>query len=205
MNDYLDNIREIERRLQIAEKQGGFTMQVPEAPVGVPDSYDEHAKLLYDLMALSFQGDVSRVFTFMMAREVSQRSYTMVGVPEPHHAISHHQDRPENLAKLVKIQTYYISLLAGFLQKLKSTPDGDGSLLDHSMILFGSALSNSNLHNHNPLPVLTAGSAAGKLKTGQHVKSAPDTPMSNLLMNVLQAVNIPMESFGDSNGMISGV
>ena len=205
MNDYLENIREIERRLQIAEKQGGFAMTVPDAPVGVPDSYDEHVKLLYDLMALSFQGDVTRVFSFMMAREVSQRSYTMVGVPEPHHAISHHQDRPENLAKLVKIQTYYISLLAGFLQKLKSTPEGDGNLLDNSMILFGSALSNSNLHNHNPLPVLTAGRAAGKMKTGMHVKSAADTPMANLLVNVLHAVDIPTESFGDSSGTIAGV
>ncbi|MEO8100223.1 MAG: DUF1552 domain-containing protein [Acidobacteriota bacterium] len=205
MNDYLENIREIERRLQIAERQDGSAVFVPDAPVGVPDNYDDHARLLYDLMALSFQGDVSRVFSFMMAREVSQRSYPQVGVPDPHHAISHHQDRPDNLAKLVKIQAYYASLLAGFLAKLKATPDGDGNLLDHSLILFGSCLSNSNIHNHDPLPVLTAGGAGGKFKTGQHLKFAENTPMANLLVNVMHAVDIPMESIGDSTGPLAGV
>jgi hypothetical protein len=205
MNDYLENVREIERRLQIAEKQGGFAMPVPDAPVGVPDTYEEHVRLMFDLMALSYQGDVSRVFTFMMARELSQRSYPQVGVAEPHHATSHHQDRPDNLAKLVKIQTYYVTLLAGFLQKLKATPDGDGNLLDHSTILFGSCLSNSNLHNHNPLPVITAGGAAGKMKTGQHLKSAENTPMANLLLSMMHATGIPMESIGDSTGPLAGV
>ncbi len=205
MNDYLDNIREIERRLQVAEKQGGFTMQVPDAPVGVPDNYQEHVALMFDLMALAFQGDVTRVFSFMMAREVSQRSHPFVGVPEPHHSVSHHQDRPENFAKLVKIQTYYVSALAEFLKKLKATPDGDGSLLDHSMILFGSCLSNSNVHNHNPLPVLTAGTAGGKLKTGQHLKFAEATPMANLLVNVLHTVDIAQDSIGDSTGPLAGV
>lgn len=205
MNDYLENIREIERRLQVAEKQGGFELQVPDAPVGVPDAYDEHLRLMFELMALAYQGDVTRVFTFMMAREVSQRSHPFIGVPEPHHSVSHHMDRPENLAKLVKIQTYYISTLAAFLEKLKSTPDGDGTLLDHSAILFGSCLSNSNLHNHNPLPVLTAGTANGKLKTGQHLKYAEGTPMANLLVNVMHAVDIPQDSIGDSTGPLAGV
>ena len=138
VSDYLDNIREIERRLQVAEKQGGFNLPVPDAPVGVPDNYDEHVRLMYDLMALAYQGDVTRVFSFMIAREVSQRAYPQVGVPEPHHATSHHMDQPEKLAKLVKIQTYYMSLFSHFLDKLKATPDGDGNLLDHSMILIGS-------------------------------------------------------------------
>ncbi|MEI9815204.1 MAG: DUF1552 domain-containing protein, partial [Acidobacteriota bacterium] len=205
MSDYLDNIREIERRLQVAERQGGFSMHIPDAPVGVPDSYPEHVALMYDLMALAFQGDVTRVFTFMMAREVSQRSHSFIGVPEPHHSVSHHQDRKENIEKLIKIQTYYVSALAKFLDKLKATPDGDGTLLDHSMILFGSCLSNSNVHNHIPLPVLTAGSAAGKLKTGQHLKFPDATPMANLLVNVMQAVDIPQESIGDSSGPLAGV
>jgi len=205
MNDYLDNIREIERRLQVAEKSGGFAMQVPDAPVGVPDNYQEHVKLMFDLMALAYQGDVTRVFSFMMAREVSQRSHGFVGVPEPHHSVSHHQDRAENIAKLVKIQTYYVSALADFLKKLKETPDGDGSLLDHSMILFGSCISNSNVHNHNPLPVLTAGNLGGKIKAGQHLKFAEATPMANLLVNILHAVDIPQDSIGDSTGPLAGV
>jgi hypothetical protein len=205
MNDYLDNIREIERRLQVAEKSGGFAMQVPDAPVGVPDNYQEHVKLMFDLMALAYQGDVTRVFSFMMAREVSQRSHGFVGVPEPHHSVSHHQDRAENIAKLVKIQTYYVSALADFLKKLKDTPDGDGSLLDHSMILFGSCISNSNVHNHNPLPVLTAGNLGGKIKAGQHLKFAEATPMANLLVNILHAVDIPQDSIGDSTGPLAGV
>jgi hypothetical protein len=205
MNDYLDNIREIERRLQVAEKQGGFTMSIPDAPIGVPDSYPEHVALMYDLMALAWQGDVTRVFTFMMAREVSQRSHAFIGVPEPHHSVSHHQDNPNNIAKLVKIQTYYVSALAKFIEKLRATPDGDGSLLDHSLILFGSCLSNSNVHNHIPLPVLTAGTAAGKFKTGQHLKFPDATPMSNLLVNVMQSVDIPQETIGDSAGPLAGV
>ena len=205
MSDYLENIREIERRLQVAEKQGGFTIQVPDAPVGVPDQYQQHVQLMFDLMALAYQGDVTRVFSFMMAREVSQRSHPFIGVPEPHHSVSHHQDRPENLAKLVKIQTYYVSALASFLDKLKATPDGDGSLLDHSAILFGSCISNSNTHNHNPLPVLTAGSAGGRLKTGQHLKFAEATPMANLLVNIAHAVDISVDSIGDSTGPLAGV
>jgi hypothetical protein len=205
LNDYLENIREIERRLQVAERQGGFTMSIPDAPVGVPDSYQEHVALMYDLMALAFQGDVTRVFSFMMAREVSQRSHPFVGVPEPHHSVSHHQDREENLAKLVKIQTYYVSTLAAFLDKLQSIPDGDGTLLDHSCILFGSCISNSNTHNHDPLPVLTAGNAGGKLRTGQHLKYPESTPMTNLLLNILHAVDVPIDKLGDSTGPLAGV
>ncbi|MCU1338250.1 MAG: hypothetical protein JWO19_3831 [Bryobacterales bacterium] len=203
VSDYLDNIREIERRLQIAEKQGGFDLPVPDAPVGVPDNYEEHVRLMYDLMALAYQGDVSRVFTFMMARELSQRAYPQVGVPEPHHATSHHQDQPEKLAKLVKIQSYYMTLFAHFLDKLKSTPDGDGTLLDHSMILIGSCLSNSNVHNHNPLPVVLAGGAGGHLKGGRHLKYAENTPMANLLVSMMHKADIPQETLGDSTGPLT--
>jgi hypothetical protein len=205
VNEYLENIREIERRLQIAEKQGGFNMAVPDAPVGVPDTFEEHTKLMFDLMALAWQADLSRVFTFMMARELSQRSYPQVGVADPHHATSHHQDRPENLAKLVKIQQYHVSLLNHFLAKLKATKDGDGNLLDHSMILYGSCMSNSNLHNHNPLPILVAGGAGGRLKGGRHLKFAENTPMANLLTNMLQKVDVNVEKVGDATGPLADV
>ncbi len=134
---------------------------MPNAPVGVPDSYEEHVGLMYDMMALAYQSDITRVFTFMMARELSQRSYPQVGVPDPHHATSHHQDNPEKLAKLVKIQNYHLTLFAKFLDKLKATPDGDGNLLDHTTLLYGSCLSNSNIHNHNPLADAAGGRRRG--------------------------------------------
>jgi Protein of unknown function (DUF1552) len=204
VSEYLDNVREIERRLQIAEKQSANSLAVPEAPVGVPDSYEEHVKLMFDLMALAYQTDMTRVFTFMMARELSQRSYPQVGVPEPHHATSHHQDDPAKLAKLVKIQNYHVSLLAHFLDKLKSTPDGDGNLLDHSVILYGSSMSNSNIHNHNPLPILIAGGAGG-LKGGRHLKFAENTPMANALVSVMKRAGVPQDTVGDSTGPLADV
>jgi hypothetical protein len=205
MNEYLENIREIERRLQIAEKSADSQVTMPNAPVGVPDSYEEHVGLMYDMMALAFQSDATRVFTFMMARELSQRSYPQVGVPDPHHATSHHQDNPEKLAKLVKIQNYHLTLFAKFLDKLKSTPDGDGNLLDHTTLLYGSCLSNSNIHNHNPLPTLLAGGGAGTLKGGRHLKYPENTPMSNLLLSVLNKMGVPTEKVGDSTSGLADV
>ncbi len=203
MDDYLDNIREIERRLQIAEQQGGFDLPTPDAPVGVPDTFDEHVTLMYDLMALAFQGDVTRVFAFMMARELSQRSYPQIGVPEPHHSVSHHMDNPEKIEKLVKIQIHYMELFNHFLDKLRATEDGDGNLLDHSMILAGSCLSNSNVHDHDPLPVLLAGGACGKLEGDRHLKYAPQTPMANLLLSSLHKLDIDMDEVGDSTGPLT--
>jgi hypothetical protein len=205
MNEYLENIREIERRLQIAERQAGAQVAVPTAPVGVPDSFEEHVGLMYDMMALAFQSDTTRVFSFMMARELSQRSYPQIGVPDPHHATSHHQDNPEKLAKLVKIQNYHLSLFAKFLDKLKATPDGDGNLLDHTTLLYGSCMSNSNIHNHNPLPTLLAGGGAGTLKGGRHLKYPENTTMSNLLLSVLNKVVVPVEKVGDSTGPLADV
>jgi hypothetical protein len=201
LGDYLENVREIERRLQIAERQSAASLAVPQAPVGVPDSYDEHAKLMFELLALAFQADQTRVFTFMLARELSQRSYPQVGVPEPHHATSHHQDDPVKLAKLVKIQTYHVTLFAHFLEKLRSTPDGDGSLLDHSLILYGSAMSNSNLHNHKPLPILVAGDVKGN----RHLKFAEETPMANLLVTLLNRAGVPADKVGDSTGPLADI
>lgn len=198
MSEYLDNVREIERRIQRASKQAGTSLAVPDAPVGVPDSWDEHAKLMFDLLALAYQADISRIFTFMLARELSQRTYPQVGVPDPHHATSHHQDNPEKLAKLVKIQNYHVSLLSYFLQKLRATPDGDGNLLDHSLILYGSSMSNSNIHNHSPLPILVAGGAVGRVKGDRHLKYPEATPMANLLVSVLNKAGIQQEKVGDS-------
>jgi hypothetical protein len=205
MNEYLENIREIERRLQIAEKQAGAQVAVPNAPVGVPDSYEEHVALMFDMLALAYQADMTRVFTFMMARELSQRSYPQVGVADPHHATSHHQDNPDKLAKLVKIQNYHLTLFTKFLDKLHATPDGDGNLLDHTTLLYGSCMSNSNLHNHNPLPTLLAGGGAGQLKGGRHLKYPENTPMSNLLLTVLNKVGVPADKVGDSTGPLADV
>ena len=205
MNEYLENIREIERRLQIAEQQAGAQVAVPAQPVGIPDSFEEHVGLMLDMMALAYQSDATRVFTFMLARELSQRSYPQVGVPDPHHATSHHQDNPEKLAKLVKIQNYHLTLFAKFLDKLKSTPDGDGTLLDHTILLYGSCMSNSNIHNHNPLPTLLAGGGSGSLKGGRHLKYPENTPMSNLLISVLNKVGVPTEKVGDSTSALTDV
>jgi hypothetical protein len=177
VNDYLDNVREIERRIQLAEKKTGETdLSLPETPLGVPDSHEEHSKLQFDLMALAFQADITRVSTFMMARELSSRTFGNIGVPDPFHATSHHQNDKEKLEKLTKINEYHVGLVAYFLNKLKNTQDGDGSLLDHTLLMYGSCMSNSNVHDHGPLPVFLAGGANGQLKGGRHVKFPYETP-----------------------------
>jgi hypothetical protein len=201
VNDYLDNVREIERRIQKAEReQSSPDLSLPETPVGIPFSYEEHVKLMYELLVLAYQADITRVSTFMVAREVSNRTYPQVGVPDGHHAISHHQNRPEKMEKNVKIQLYHAGLFAKFLEKLQATPDGDGSLLHHSIILYGSNMSNSNAHNHFPLPNLVAGSGAGQLAGGRHLKYQDHTPMTNLLLTLLDKAGVPADSLGDSTG-----
>ena len=201
MSDYLENVREIERRIQRAEaSQGDEELALPERPAGVPFEFEEHIKLMYDLLALSYQANITRVATFMVAREVSNRTYPQVGVPDGHHAISHHQNRPEKMEKNVKIQTYHVSLLNHFLEKLKNTPDGDGSLLDHSLLLYGSNMSNSNAHDHFPLPNLVIGNAGGKVKGGRHLRYPDHTPMANLLVTALNRVGVQEEHLGDSTG-----
>jgi hypothetical protein len=202
ISEYLENIREIERRIQKAEKQASANLSVPETPIGVPESFDEHAKLMFDLQALAYQADITRVSTFMLARDLSQRTFPQIGVPEPHHATSHHGNNPATIAKLAKINIYHVSLVAYFLAKLKATPDGDGTLLDHSMILYGSSMSNPNEHNHFPLPLLLAGGASGKLQGGRHLKFPERTPMANMLLSVLDKSGIHMDKLGDSTGML---
>ncbi len=201
--DYLDNVREIERRIQKAEKQASnSTLAVPETPIGVPESFDEHAKLMFDLQALAYQADITRVSTFMLARDLSQRTFPQIGVPEPHHSVSHHGNNPATIAKLAKINNYHATLLAYFIEKLKSTPDGDGTLLDHSMIMYGSSMSNSNEHNHFPLPLLLIGGASGHLQGGRHLKFPERTTMANMLLSILDKSGIHMDKLGDSTGIL---
>jgi hypothetical protein len=204
--EYLDTVREIERRIQLAEKQNSNSnIALPATPSGIPDDHEAHTKLMFDLMAVAFQADITRISTFMMAREVSYRTFPMLGISEGFHPASHHQNNPARLDNLTKINTYHVSLLAHFLDKLKSTPDGDGNLLDHSLVLYGSGMSNSNIHNHSPLPVLVAGGAAGKMKGGRHLKYPENTPMANLLLTILDKAGVPQESIGDSTGLLTEV
>ena len=202
--EYLDTVREIERRIQLAEKQNAnLKMDVPQSPTGIPDDHEVHSKLMFDLMAIAFQADITRVSTFMMAREVSYRTFPKLGFTESFHPASHHQNNPARLENLTKINTYHVSLVAHMLERLKSTPDGDGTLLDHSLILYGSGMSNSNVHNHSPLPVFLAGGAAGQLKGGRHLLYPDETPMSNLLLSILHKAGIQQDSVGDSTGPLA--
>jgi len=203
LGEYLDSMREIERRIQVAEKQSGESpIALPDRPVGAPEAYDDHAKLMFDLAALAYQADITRVFTLLLGREQSNRPYPSIGVPEAHHSISHHQNDPVKLAKAAKINAYHIQLLAYFAERLNSIPDGDGTLLDHSMIMQGSGLSNSDQHSHIDLPLVVVGGGAGSLKGGRHLRFPKDTPMNNLHMALLEKVGVPVEKFGDATGRI---
>ncbi len=203
LTDYLDNVREIERRISQAEKKNRESdLAAPDTPVGIPDSFEEHAKLMFDLWALAFQGDITRVTSFMMARELSTRTYPQIGVAEGHHPVSHHQNVPEQIEKHAKINTYHISLFAGFLEKLRNTPDGDGNILDHSMILYGSGMSNGNVHSHDILPAVIVGGAAGRLKGNRHVKAPLMTPFANVLVGLLDKAGVPTDHLGDSSGRV---
>jgi hypothetical protein len=203
VDEYLENIREIERRLERAETQlDSQALELPDAPPGIPFVYEDHVKIMFDLLALAYQANVTRVFTFMLAREVSNRTYNQVGVPDGHHAISHHQNRDEKMAKNVKIQTYHASLVARFIEKLEATPDGDGSVLDNTILLYGSNMSNSNAHNHYPLPNVVVGENAGRLTDGQHIRYDERTPMTNLLVTLLDKAGVDIDTLGDSTGRV---
>ena len=204
LTDYMENLREIERRIARSEKQNTESPNygAPTAPVGIPDSFEEHANLLYDLWAIAFQGNIPRVVTFMLARELSTRTYPQIGVPDGHHPVSHHQNDPQRMEMQAKINTYHMEMFANFLGKLQKTPDGDGNMLDNSMILYGSGMSNSNVHAHDQLPILVAGGAAGKLKGDRHIKVKNDTPLSNLLVSLLDKADVRTDHLGDSSGRI---
>ena len=202
LNDYLENVREIERRIQKGGEEQGNT-DLPDAPAGIPFNFEQHINLMYDLLVLAYQTNVTRVSTFMVAREVSNRTYPQIGVPDGHHATSHHQNKPEKIEKLIKIQTYHLTLFARFLDKLQKTQDGDGTLLDHSILLYGSNMSNSNAHNHFPLPNLVIGGGTGNLQGNRHLKFPDHTPMSNLLLSVLDKAGVHQDTLGDSTGALN--
>lgn len=202
VSDYFDNIREIERRIQTAESQAASSpIQPPDAPVGVPDQYDDHVALLFDLMTLAYQADITRVTTLMLGRELTNRTYPQAGVPEPHHAVSHHQNNPETIEKHAKINTHHMTLFASFLERLRTTQDGDGSLLDHSMIAYGSGMSNGNVHSHNPLWMLLAGGGAG-LTGNRHIKAKDDTPLGNILVGIAARAGVKVDRIGMSDGVV---
>jgi hypothetical protein len=202
LTEYLESIRDVERRIQKAEEQNaGMKMPVIERPAGVPADFEEHAKLMMDLQVIALQADLTRVITFMIGREGSNRSYRNIGVSDGHHSVTHHQNDPEKIEKVTKIDTYHAKLFAYYLDKLHSTRDGEGSLLDHSLILYGSSICDGNAHTHHDLPLVMAGGAAGQVKGGRHIKFPKETPMTNLLLTMLDKAKVPVpEKLGDSTG-----
>jgi len=205
LNEYLEDVREIERRIQKVENhnRSGIARSLPAAPVGVPDSFEEHVKLMFDLQALAFTTDTTRVSAFKMSRDVCQRVYPESGVKVPFHSASHHGETPSKIADFAKINRYHVSLVPYFLEKLKNTSDGDGNLLDHSLVLYGSPLGDSNAHNHKRVPVFLAGHANGKVKGNLHVRCKDTTPMANVLLTVLNKSGMHVDSLGDSTGEIA--
>ncbi len=204
LSEYLESIRDVERRIQIAEAQND-TMKLPviERPAGVPAEFEDHAKLMMDLQVIAFQADLTRVITFMMGREGSDRSYRNIGISDGHHPLTHHQNDPEKIEKVTQIDTYHVKMLAYYLEKLKSTKDGEGTLLDNSMVLYGSSICDGNAHTHHDLPLVLAGGAAGQIKGGRHIRFPKETPMNNLLLTMLDKAKVPVpEKLGDSTGEI---
>jgi hypothetical protein len=203
LDQYLSDVREIERRVQRAGQQLSDDLPVPAAPTGVPRDVEEHIKLMYDLQVLAWQAEITRVSTFLMCKELSGATYPKSGVRDAFHTLSHHSNVKENIERFAVLNTYHVGLFAYFLEKLRATPDGDGTLLDHSLVLYGSGMSDGNQHNHTDLPVVLAGGASGRLKGGRHLRHPKNTPMANLLVAMLDTLNIPTDKFGDSNGEVS--
>jgi hypothetical protein len=209
LDEYLEAIRDIERRIQKAEEQSA-TMKIPvmERPVGIPETFEEHAKLMADLMVIAWQTDMTRVITFMMAREGSNRSYREIGVPDGHHSVTHHQNDPVKIAKTQKIDEHHVKSFAYLVKRLNETQDGDGTLLDHTLLLYGSSIRDGNVHDHHDLPLVLVGGKSVDVKGGRHLRYKPETPMSNLLLTLLDKAGVPAETLGDSTGkldQLSGV
>ncbi len=202
LSEYFDDVREIERRIQRAEQQVPDTLKLPAAPVGIPEAFDEHFKIMFDLQVLAFQAGITRIASMMYARDTSGAVYPQSGVRDGFHVTSHHSNVRANMDKFALINNYHVKMLAYFLDKLRATPDGDGNLLDHSMVLYGSSMSNGNQHDHDPLPVILAGGGSGRMQGGRHLRFAPHTPMSNLLLSMLDKLDIQQETFGDSTGKL---
>jgi hypothetical protein len=206
VSDYLDSIREVERRIQKADTD---TKDKPmpdlDRPMGVPAAYADHARLMFDLQLLAYQGDITRVTTFQIARETSNRSYPEIGISDPHHPLSHHGDNPEKIEKMSKINAFHVSLFAEYLERLKNTPEGNGSLLDNVILLYGSGIGNPNVHNHSNLPIIVAGGAAGGMKGNRHIRYKEPKPLANLHLSLLDKVGVKVDQFGDSTGKIDGL
>jgi hypothetical protein len=202
VGDYLESVREIERRVQMASEQDMSHLEIPDAPVGRPNDITTHFEMLFDLMALAYQADLTRIMTFSMDREASMRTYTNLNISEAFHPLSHHGNNADKQAKLVQIQTYHTEVFARFVGRLAETPEGDGTVLDHSTILFGSNMSNSDRHNNDPLPSAILGHASGRIKGGQHLHYPQDSKFSNLLITLFDRNDIPVESIGDSDGTL---
>ena len=202
LTQYLDDVREVERRIQRAEASVRDDLQLPEMPAGVPGTFQDHLKLLMDLQLVAFQADITRVSTLMFARELSGATYPETDIRDPFHNLSHHSNDRGNMDRFARLNTYHMTKFAYFVERLKALPDGDGTLLDHSLVLYGSSLSDGNQHNFSPLPIVLAGRASGQLKTGRHLQFPRDTKMSNLLAAMLNKLNVPTEKFGDGTGVL---
>ena len=202
IGQYLDAVRDVERRIQKAEEQSARELPLVQQPAGIPATFEEHMRLMFDLQFLAYQTDLTRVASFMVGREISGRTYNQIGIPDAHHPLSHHLDDPVKIGIMSKINTYHVVLFAEFVEKMRSTPDGDGSLLDHSLLLYGAGMSNSNAHAPINLPIMLVGGAGGGLEGGRHITYPEDTPMANLLMAIMDALGVPMDQVGDSNGML---
>jgi len=206
VSDYLDSIREVERRIQKAEVDSKDNpLPDLDRPMGVPAAYADHARLMFDLQLLAYQGDITRIITFQIARETSNRTYPEIGVSDPHHPLSHHGDDPDKIERMYKINAFHVSLFAEYLEKLQNTPEGNGSLLDNISILYGSGIGNPNVHNHTNLPVIVAGGASAGMKGNRHIRYDNPTPLANLHLTLLDKAGVKIDKFGDSNGKIDNL
>ena len=204
ITQYLDAIRDIERRIQLAEAQSDIELPELARPTGgIPDTFAEHARLMFDLQVLAFQTDMTRVITFMMSREVSPRTYPELGIPDPHHGLSHHGNNPGQMEKLRQVNLHHVEQLAYFLDRLRSTPDGDGTLLDNMLMMYGCGISDGNQHLHTNLPILLAGGAGGRLQGGRHIRVTEETPLTNLQLSMLDKVGVVTDRLGDSSGQLT--
>ena len=205
LSDYLDSVREVERRIQNVEQREGAALPTLDRPEGIPPSFEDHVKIMSDLIAIAFQADLTRVVTFMYSREGGNRAYPSIGVPDAHHGLSHHQNDPVRKARLQQIDQYHVEMFSYLLGKLRDSQDDTGSLLDNSLVLFGSSLSDSNAHLHDNLPTVLVGGGSGKLKGGKHLRAPDGSPMTNMLLSIADGLDVPLEEFGDSTGHLPGL
>ena len=203
LTEYLEAIRDVERRIQLAEEQSSRELPTLERPPGVPSTFTEHVKLMFDLQVLAYQTDMTRVITFMLGREFGGRTYPEINIPEGHHSLTHHMYKKDKIDKVIEINLYHAKHFAYFLDRLRSTPDGDGSLLDHMLVLYGGGLSDGNSHLHDNLPTMLVGGAAGQLKGGRHLRYPKDTPATNLQLTMMDMLGVPMDNLGDSTGKLN--